>query len=244
MLIGHIIHISGLKPQIGFLYRCHLTYVSGALGKDNVLYWKNFGNVYLDSKNNNAYESQRDHNFRSALVTSLKSEKASSNRTVVELGGGYFQNLIYLDSLGLDLELYNVDVAPIPKELIPNLSNFHLVESSVEDLQNYENLLNHADLVFTFGLWMYLDEATFIKTIRKIVSASGHDTQFVFAEPARDSSTGVFFKDLQESHRRSGGTYIHNYTKILSEQKMTVINEVHSPTSNLMILQLSRAPHP
>ena len=131
MLIGHIIHISGLKPQIGFLYICHLTYVSGALGKDNVLYWKNFGNVYLDSKNNQTYESQRDHNFRSALLTSLKSGKESSIRTVVELGGGYFQNLIFLDSLGLNLELYNVDIAPIPLEVIPNLSNFHLVKSSV-----------------------------------------------------------------------------------------------------------------
>jgi len=235
---GFIIYKTSIFQNTSpFKYWKHLYYTK-KFGEDNPKYWSEYGNLVLKSMENAGYSEKVDYSYIETIIE-LSSKSERKTDYILELGGGYFRNILILSEKIPEETFFNIDFSQGIEEKLAEINNqkINLIRSSVTQTENYKHILQRSKIIFTYGLFMYLNESQTIQVFADIKKLCKSGTQIVIVEPGKTISENNEFMNcelLQSSFRRETGTYIHNYPKLFENAGFLIEKKTYN-TKNINI---------
>ncbi len=184
----------------------------------NNKFWKEYGAEYLTSFNQTPIPEYYLKEIENLIET-------KNVKTVFELGCGFLRHLEYLSNKYPDLTLHGVDITPQIIDRARELNNPH-IQVFVDDIRNiekYQDILKKADLIFSYGIFAYLNPADFEKICEVIQKHFKGYVVYNDAAQKRDLS------ELTHSIELSSQSYIHPYPAIFRKYGLEEITSGYSP---------------
>lgn len=186
--------------------------------KINNKFWKEYGAEYLKSFNQTPipkyYLEEIEHLIETKNV-----------KTVFELGCGFLRHLEYLAKKYPHLELYGLDITPQIIDRAKELNNprIQVLVDDIRNIEKYEDILRKADLLFSYGIFAYLNPADFEKVCAVIQKYFKGYVVYNDAAQKRELS------QLTDSIPLSSQSYIHPYPTIFKKYGLEEIQSGYSP---------------
>jgi len=227
-----------LKHTSPFKYWKHFYYIR-KYGEDNKKYWTEYGKLVLESMETTGYEQKVDFNYIEKIVSIAKNNISRKNDFITELGGGYFRNILILSQKLEKYRFYNIDFAQGIEEKLEEIDNQRIkfFRTSVTKTENYLDILQNSKIIFTYGLFMYLNENETLKLLTEINKTVKPETYIIIVEPGQilnEQNELNKCETLKKSVRRKTGTFIHNYPELFKSAGMYIENKSYN-TKNINI---------
>lgn len=184
----------------------------------NNKFWKEYGAEYLKSFNQTPIPEYYLKEIEGLIET--KNIKAVS-----ELGCGFLRHLEYLAKKYPHLELYGVDITPgiLNRARELNSSRIKVFVDDIRNIEKYQDILKKSDLIFSYGIFAYLNPADLEKVCGVIQK---HFTGYVVYNDAAQKHD---LSQLTESIKLSTQSYIHPYPAIFKSYGLEEIQSGYSP---------------
>lgn len=209
-----------LKKLLNTRYFDYYFYKNRHLNNEelNHKFWKEWGAEYLTSFNKTPIPEYYLKEIEGLIET--KNVKA-----VFELGCGFLRHLEYLASKYPHLELYGIDITPQVIDRAEELNDprIRVFVDDVRNIKKYKDILKKADLIFSYGIFAYLNPADLEKVCNVIQKYfRGY---VVYNDTAQKRDLGT----LTQSIELSGQSYIHPYPAIFKKYGLKEITSGYSP---------------
>lgn len=184
----------------------------------NNKFWKGYGAEYLKSFNQTPIPEYYLEEIENLIET-------KNLQTVFELGCGFLRHLEYLAKKYPHLELYGVDITPQIVERAQQLKNprIKVFVDDIRNIEKYKDTLKKSDLIFSYGIFAYLNPADLEKVCGFIQKYFKGYVVYNDAAQKRDLSR------LTESIRLNSQSYIHPYPAIFKKYGLEEIQSGYSP---------------
>lgn len=184
----------------------------------NNKFWKEYGAEYLKSFNQTPIPDYYLKEIEKLIET-------KNIKTVFELGCGFLRHLEYLAKKYSHLELYGVDITPEIVGRAEELNNprIRVFADDIRNLENYQDILKKAGLIFSYGIFAYLNPADLEKVCGII------QKYFKGYVVYNDSAQKRDLSQLTHSIELVGGSYIHPYPAIFRKYGLEEIRSGYSP---------------
>ncbi|MDP3991311.1 MAG: class I SAM-dependent methyltransferase [Candidatus Colwellbacteria bacterium] len=184
----------------------------------NNKFWKEWGAKYLASFNQTPIPEYYLKEIENLIET-------KNVKTVFELGCGFLRHLEHLANKYPHLELYGVDITPEIVDHAKALNNPHIkvFVDDVRNIEKYRDILKKAGLIFSYGIFAYLNPVDLEKVCGIIQKHFRGYVVYNDASQKRDLS------ELIKSIKLSSQSYIHPYPKIFKKYGLEEISSGYSP---------------
>lgn len=184
----------------------------------NNRFWKEYGAEYLKSFNQTPIPEYYLKEIEDLI-------EAKNVKVVFELGCGFLRHLEYLAKKYPHLEFYGIDITPEIVNRAKELNNPHIkvLVDDIRNIEKYKDILGKADLVFSYGIFAYLNPADFEKVCGVIQK---HFRGYVVYN---DSAQKHDLLKFTESIKLSSQSYIHPYPMIFKKYGLEEIQSGYSP---------------
>ncbi len=175
-------------------------------GELNNKFWKEWGAEYLKSFNQTPIPEYYLKEIENLIET-------KDVKTAFELGCGFLRHLEYLAKKYPRLEFYGVDITPQIIDQARELNNprIQVFVSDIRNIEKYQDILKKADLIFSYGIFAYLNPGDFEKVCGVIQKYFKGYVVYNDAAQKRDLSK------LDRSIKLSSQSYIHPYPAIFKK---------------------------
>ncbi len=211
---------SALRKLLNTCYFDYYFYKNRHLSNEelNNKFWKEYGAEYLKSFNQTPIPKYYLKEIEELIET-------KSIKTVFELGCGFLRHLDYLARKYPHLELYGVDITPQIIDRAKELDNprIQVFVDDIRNIEKYQDILKKADLIFSYGIFAYLNPANFEKVCGVIQKYFKGYVVYNDAAQKRDLS------ELTQSIKLSSQSYIHPYPAIFKKYGLEEIASDYSP---------------
>jgi len=181
----------------------------------NKKFWEEFGSEYLETMNKIPIGE-----FYMKEVCKIISENRVN--AVLELGCGFGRHLKFLSEKYPHLELYGIEIVKGADQKIQgelkNRGGVSIIIDDVRNIERYRDILRRVNLIFSYGIFVYLNRAD-LEHVCRIIKDNFKGT-VVYT----DAAVGKRIEDLEESIELNSKKYIHPYLKIFDKYHMEQIS--------------------
>ncbi len=178
----------------------------------NRKFWKEFGTEYLRTMNTRPIAPYYINEIYEII------EKRNA-RCILELGCGYLRHLQCLAQKYPYLELYGIDITDGCVRQAEKLNNerIKVISDDILNLDKYVGILQKTDLIFSYGIFCYLERSDF-ERVCKIIAE-----HFKGMVVYNDAVARREIRGLTDSIQVNSQNYVHPYLEIFSKYNLEQI---------------------